>query len=159
MTEKRQTSQGYIVRILQHFATKLRNITNCMMLFQAHVMTFLYRLVQIKISLIRGKVYSEFASLTWLQIDQSKAIQKVRQNSRLSSQCHRMNAQRHSHLKVQLIYETCQQLASGVGEVEIFNVRFGKVVTLPQGSQYAPPGAVTRIQSGRRGEREANINF
>jgi hypothetical protein len=28
MTEKRQTSQGYIVRILQHFATKLRNITN-----------------------------------------------------------------------------------------------------------------------------------
>jgi hypothetical protein len=28
MTEKRQTSQGYIIRILQHFATKLRNITN-----------------------------------------------------------------------------------------------------------------------------------
>jgi hypothetical protein len=27
MTEKRQTSQGYIIRILQHFATKLRNIT------------------------------------------------------------------------------------------------------------------------------------
>jgi hypothetical protein len=27
MTEKRQTSQGYI-RILQHFATKLWNITN-----------------------------------------------------------------------------------------------------------------------------------
>jgi hypothetical protein len=26
MTEKRQTSQGYIIRILQHFATKLRNI-------------------------------------------------------------------------------------------------------------------------------------
>jgi hypothetical protein len=39
MTEKRQTSQGYIIRILQHFATKLRNITNFMMLFQA-VMKF-----------------------------------------------------------------------------------------------------------------------
>ena len=24
MTEKRQTSQGYVIRILQHFATKLR---------------------------------------------------------------------------------------------------------------------------------------
>jgi hypothetical protein len=31
MTEKRQTSQGYIIRILQHFATKLRNITNFVM--------------------------------------------------------------------------------------------------------------------------------
>jgi hypothetical protein len=39
MTEKRQTSQGYIIRILQHFATKLRNITNFVMLFQA-VMKF-----------------------------------------------------------------------------------------------------------------------
>ena len=28
MTEKWQTSQGYIIRILQHFATKLWNITN-----------------------------------------------------------------------------------------------------------------------------------
>jgi hypothetical protein len=37
MTEKRQTSQGYIIRILQHFATKLRNITNFVMLFQAVV--------------------------------------------------------------------------------------------------------------------------
>ena len=37
MTEKRQTSQGYIIRILQHFATKLRNITNFVMLFQAFV--------------------------------------------------------------------------------------------------------------------------
>ena len=27
-TEKRQTSQGYIIRILQHFATKLWNITS-----------------------------------------------------------------------------------------------------------------------------------
>jgi hypothetical protein len=35
MNEKRQTSQGYIIRILQHFATKLRNITNFVMLFQA----------------------------------------------------------------------------------------------------------------------------
>ena len=44
MTEKRQTSQGYIIRILQHLATKLRNITNFVMLFQA-VMKFLSRLV------------------------------------------------------------------------------------------------------------------
>ena len=50
MTEKRKTSQGYIIRILQHlrktsqlyiirilqhFATKLRNITNFVTLFQA----------------------------------------------------------------------------------------------------------------------------
>jgi hypothetical protein len=42
MTEKRQTSQGYIIRILQHFATKLWNITNFVMLFQA-VMKFLFR--------------------------------------------------------------------------------------------------------------------
>jgi valyl-tRNA synthetase len=35
-----QTSQGYIIRILQHFATKLWNITNFVMLFQA-VMKFL----------------------------------------------------------------------------------------------------------------------
>jgi hypothetical protein len=35
MTEKRETSQGYIIHILQHFATKLRNITNFVMLFQA----------------------------------------------------------------------------------------------------------------------------
>ena len=55
MTEKRQTSQGYIIRILQHFATKLRNITNFVMLFQA-VMKFLSRLVWIKILVIRGKV-------------------------------------------------------------------------------------------------------
>ena len=41
-TEKRQTSQGYIIRILQHFATKLWNITNFVMLFQA-VMKFLSR--------------------------------------------------------------------------------------------------------------------
>ena len=35
MTEKRKTSQGYIIRILQHFATTLRNITNFVMVFQA----------------------------------------------------------------------------------------------------------------------------
>jgi hypothetical protein len=49
MTEKRQTSQGYIIRILQHFATKLWNITNFVMLFQAVPMKFLSRLVEIKI--------------------------------------------------------------------------------------------------------------
>jgi valyl-tRNA synthetase len=42
MTEKRQTAQGYIIRILQHFATKLWNITNFVMLFQA-VTKFLSR--------------------------------------------------------------------------------------------------------------------
>ena len=42
MTEKRQTSQGYIIRILQDFATKLWNITKFVMLFQA-VMKFLSR--------------------------------------------------------------------------------------------------------------------
>jgi hypothetical protein len=42
MTEKRQTSQGYIIRILPDFATKLWNITNFVMLFQA-VMKFLSR--------------------------------------------------------------------------------------------------------------------
>ena len=36
MTEKRQTSQGYIIRILRNFATKLRNITNFVMLFQTN---------------------------------------------------------------------------------------------------------------------------
>jgi hypothetical protein len=42
-----QTSQGYIIRILQHFATKLWNITNFAMLFQA-VVKFLSRLVEFK---------------------------------------------------------------------------------------------------------------
>jgi valyl-tRNA synthetase len=37
-----QTSQGYIFSILQHFATKLWNITNFVMVFQA-VMKFLLR--------------------------------------------------------------------------------------------------------------------
>jgi valyl-tRNA synthetase len=48
MTEKQQTLEGYIIRILQHFATKLWNITNFVMHFQA-VMKFLSRLVEIKI--------------------------------------------------------------------------------------------------------------
>jgi hypothetical protein len=43
-----QTSQGYIIRILQHFATKLWNLTNFVMLFQA-VMKYLSRLVEFKI--------------------------------------------------------------------------------------------------------------
>jgi hypothetical protein len=37
-------SQGYIIRILKHFATKLWNITNFVMLSQA-VLKFLSRLV------------------------------------------------------------------------------------------------------------------
>jgi hypothetical protein len=45
---KWQTSQGYIIRILQLFATKLWNITNFAMFFQA-VMKFLFRLVETKI--------------------------------------------------------------------------------------------------------------
>jgi hypothetical protein len=44
MTEKRQTSLGYIIRILQYFAAKLRNITNFVMLFQV-VVEFLSRIV------------------------------------------------------------------------------------------------------------------
>jgi valyl-tRNA synthetase len=52
MTEKRQISQGYIIRILQHFATKLWNITNFVMLFQADEI-----FVLIKILGIRGKVH------------------------------------------------------------------------------------------------------
>jgi valyl-tRNA synthetase len=43
MTEKRQISQGYIIRILQHFATKLWNITNFVMLFQAVMKFCLYQ--------------------------------------------------------------------------------------------------------------------
>ena len=63
MTEKRQTSQGYIIRILQHFATKLWNITNFVMLFQA-VMKFLSRLVEIKILSITQVVNSARVTLT-----------------------------------------------------------------------------------------------
>jgi hypothetical protein len=56
MTEKRQISQGYIIHILQHFATKLRNITNFVMLFQA-VMKYLSRLVEFKILVNWGMVH------------------------------------------------------------------------------------------------------
>jgi hypothetical protein len=51
-----QTSQGYIIRILQHFATKLWNITNFVMLFQA-VMKFVSRLVELKILVNWGMVH------------------------------------------------------------------------------------------------------
>jgi valyl-tRNA synthetase len=53
MTEKRQTSQGYIIRILQHFATKLWNITNFVMLFQAVMKYFCLDLLRSKFSLLR----------------------------------------------------------------------------------------------------------
>ena len=56
MTEKRQTSQGCIIRILQHFATKLWNITNFVMLFQA-VIKLLSRLAEIKIQSIMQMVH------------------------------------------------------------------------------------------------------
>ena len=46
----------YIIRILQHFATKLWNITNFVMLFQA-VMKFLSRLFEIKILVNWGMVH------------------------------------------------------------------------------------------------------
>jgi hypothetical protein len=42
LIEKRQTSQGYIIRILQHFSTKLQNITNFVMLFQAFCPDFVF---------------------------------------------------------------------------------------------------------------------
>ena len=49
----------YIIRILQHFATKLWNITNFVMLFQAvSVMKFLSRLVEFKILVNWGMVHS-----------------------------------------------------------------------------------------------------
>jgi hypothetical protein len=68
MTEKRQTSQGYIIRILQHFATKLWNITNFVMLFQA-VMKFLSRLVEIKILSITQVVnWLTFTLFNWLTV-------------------------------------------------------------------------------------------
>jgi hypothetical protein len=61
-----QTSQGYIIRILQHFATKLRNITNFVMLFQA-VMKFLSRLVKVKGPLRTRKVLDiqSLGLITW----------------------------------------------------------------------------------------------
>jgi hypothetical protein len=46
-----QTSQGYIIRILQHFATKLWNITNFVMLCHA-AMKFCLDLLRSKFWLI-----------------------------------------------------------------------------------------------------------
>jgi hypothetical protein len=37
-----QIAQGYILRILQHFATKLCNFTNFKMLYLAAVMDFVF---------------------------------------------------------------------------------------------------------------------
>jgi hypothetical protein len=48
---KLQTSQGYIIRTLQHFATKLWSITNFVMLFQA-MMKLLSRITS-KFSVLR----------------------------------------------------------------------------------------------------------
>jgi hypothetical protein len=56
---KLQISQSYIIRILQHFATKLWNIANFAMLFHA-VMKILSRLVEIKILINMGLVHSSF---------------------------------------------------------------------------------------------------
>ena len=50
-TSVRNTKWGYIIRILQHFATKLWNITNFVMLFQA-VMKFCLDLLSSKFWLI-----------------------------------------------------------------------------------------------------------
>jgi hypothetical protein len=65
MTEKRQTSQGYIIRILQHFATKRGNITNVVMLFQAVMKQFCPDLSRSKVSLKRGKVYWGNSSINY----------------------------------------------------------------------------------------------
>jgi hypothetical protein len=48
---KREISQGYIIRILQHFGTKLWNITNFVMLFHA-MMEFCLDLLRSKFWLI-----------------------------------------------------------------------------------------------------------
>ncbi len=48
MTEKRQTSKDYTIRILQHFATKLCNITNFVMLFQALIKFLSTHLLRLK---------------------------------------------------------------------------------------------------------------
>ena len=68
MTEKRQTSQGYIIRILQHFATKLRNITNFVTLFQVVVKFCLDLLI------------SKFCSLGNRSIERRKKIKKNHAN-------------------------------------------------------------------------------
>ena len=52
-----QTSQAYIFRILQHFATKLGNFTNFDMLFLAVVKDFDF-FAKMKIQFKRGMVHS-----------------------------------------------------------------------------------------------------
>jgi valyl-tRNA synthetase len=73
MTEKRQTSQGYIIRILQHFATKLWNITNFVMLFQAVIF----------LRILRNHVNDEtldkgYAAATWKIDDVNKPYRYLR---------------------------------------------------------------------------------
>ena len=51
-----QTSQAYIFRILQHFATKLGNFTNSNMLFLAVVKDFDF-FTKMKIQFKRGMVH------------------------------------------------------------------------------------------------------
>jgi valyl-tRNA synthetase len=76
-----QISQGYIIRILQHFATKLWNITNFVMLFQA-VMKFLSRLVEIKILSITQVVnyIASSAGNSLAKIDKSIMNKKIGKN-------------------------------------------------------------------------------
>jgi hypothetical protein len=62
--EKRQTSQGYIIRILQHFATKRRNITNFVMRFPA-VVKCLSRLVEWESRVIRPESHGEKSPHDW----------------------------------------------------------------------------------------------
>ena len=52
-----QTSQAYIFRILQHFATKLGNFTNFNMLFLAVVKDFVF-FAKMKIQFKRGMDHS-----------------------------------------------------------------------------------------------------
>jgi hypothetical protein len=59
MTENCKLRKADIIRILEHFATKLWNITNFVKLFQA-VMKFLSRLVEFKILVNWGMVHWQF---------------------------------------------------------------------------------------------------
>jgi valyl-tRNA synthetase len=67
-----QNSQGYIIRILQHFATKLWNITNFVMLFQA-VMKFLSRS---KFSLLRKWSICWLLSENYKELNPSKTFDR-----------------------------------------------------------------------------------
>ena len=106
MTVKRKTSHGYIIRILQHFAIKLWNITNFVMLFQA---------------VIRGKVHSKTNALSvnitvndtffWflLEFKSSESIREseVRTNSERKWHCdkHRRTDSRQTDKTVE--FTTC----------------------------------------------------